>query len=98
MVQHHPQFLHAKDLTHFINDAAHKVGTPITHEADQGPKDQDVTLIQELGAGFSSLIGGYICQYVLGDVVLEHKDIGDFRWFVQLHSHLYAGNIYVQEV
>ena len=40
---------------------------------------------------------GHICQYVLHEVVLEHQDVGTFRWFVQLHGHLYAGKIYVQD-
>ena len=30
---------HAEGLTHFINDAAHKVGTPIAQEPGWGPKD-----------------------------------------------------------
>ena len=60
VVRHGPQFLHAKDLAHFINNTAHKVSTPVTQEADRGSKDQDVTLIQELGDSFGCLIGGHI--------------------------------------
>ena len=41
---------------------------------------------------------GHLHQYMLRKVVLEHQDVGNFRWFVQLHGHLYAGKIYVQEV
>ena len=29
------------------------------------------------------------------EVVLEHQDVGDFRQFVQLHGHHYAGKIYM---
>ena len=57
VVWHGLQFLHAKEHTHFINDAAHKVSTPITQEPGWGPKDQDVTLIQKLGNHFSCLTG-----------------------------------------
>ena len=92
------QFLHAEDLAHFINDTAHLVSTTITQEPGQGPEDQDVTLIQELGNCLICLIRGHIHQYVLCEVVLEHQDVGNSRQFVQLHGCLYAGNIYVQEV
>ena len=47
MVQCHPQFLHAEEHTHFVNDAAHEVSTPISQESGQYPKDWDVNLIQE---------------------------------------------------
>ena len=33
------------ECTHFIDDVAHKVSTPITQEPSWGPEDQDVTLI-----------------------------------------------------
>ena len=92
------QFLHAEEHTHFVNDAAHKVSTPITLKPGQGPKDQDVTQIQELGNCFSCLIGGHIHHNVLHEMVLEHWDVGDSRQLVQLHGHLYAGEIYMQEV
>ena len=59
---HGLQFLHDKEHTQFINDAAHKVSTPIAHELGQGPEDQNVTLKQELGDCFSCLIGGHICH------------------------------------
>ena len=44
----------------------------------------------------AGLILGHICQYMLCEVVQVHQDIGNFRQFVQLHGHLYAGKIYVQ--
>ena len=91
VVWHVPQFLHAKEYTHFVNDAAHKVSTPITKEPDWGPKDWDVTLIQELGDCFSY----HICHNVLHEMVLEHQDVGNSRQLVKLHGHLYAGKIYV---
>ena len=93
-----PQFLHAEECTHFVNDAAYEVSTPIAQEPGWGPEDQDVTLIWELGDGFSCLIRGHIHHNVLCEVVLEHQDVGNSRWFIQLHGHLYAGKIYVQEV
>ena len=74
-----PQFLHAKDLAYFADAAAHKVSTSVIQESDWGPKDPDVTLIQELGNSFGCLIGGHICQYMLYEVVLEHQDVSDFR-------------------
>ena len=80
VVRHGPQFLHAKDLAHFVDDSAHKVSTPVTQEPGWGPKDQDLTLKQKLGDGFGCLIRGHICQYILCEVVLEHQDISDFRW------------------
>ena len=43
------------------------------------PKIETITLIQELGNGFGSLIRGHICQYMLCEVVLEHQDISNFR-------------------
>ena len=98
VVQHVLLFLHAKEHTQFVNDAAHKVSTPITQEPGQGPKDQDVTLIQEFGDCFSHLIGGHICHNVLHGVILENQDAGDSRRLIELHGHLYAGKIYVQEV
>ena len=49
MVRHGSQLLHAEEFTHLINDAAHEACILITQEPGQGPKDQDVTLIQELG-------------------------------------------------
>ena len=82
MVRHRPQFLHAKDLAHFVDYTAHTVSTPVTQEPVMGSKDRDVTLIQELGDGFGSLIRGHTCQYMLWEVVLEHQDISDFRSLV----------------
>ena len=98
VVRHGPQFLHAEELEHFVDDTAHKVSTSVSREPGWGPKDQDVTLIQELGDGFGCLIGGHICQYMFCEVVLEDLDISNLRWFVQLQGHLYAGKIYMQEV
>ena len=98
MVRHGPQFPHTEEVTHLVNDAAHKVNTPITQEPGQGPRDQDVTLIQELGDCFSCLNGGQICHYVLHEMVLEHQDIGNFRWSIQLHGFLSASQVYMQEV
>ena len=98
MVWHGPQFLHTKECTHFISDAADKVSTASAQEHGQGPEDQDVTLIQELGDCFNCLIGGHICHKVLHEMVLEHQDIGNSRQLVQLHCHPYAGKIYMEEV
>ena len=98
MVQLCLQFLHAKEHTHFVNDAAHEVSTPIAQEPGQGTKDKDVTLTQELGDCFSHLIRGHICHNVLHEMVLEHWDVGISKWLVQLHGHLYAGEMYMQEV
>ena len=52
VVRHGPLFLHAEDLAQFVDDAPHKVSTSIIQESGQGPKEQDVTLIQELVDGF----------------------------------------------
>ena len=98
LVQCGLQFLHTEECTHFINDAAHKVSNPIAQEPGQGPKDQDVTLIEELSNCFSCLIGGHICHNMLCEMVLQHQDIGNARQLVQLHGCLYAGKIYVKEV
>ena len=98
MVRHVLQFLHAKEVTHLINDAAHKISTPITQEPGWGSEDGDVTLIQVLGDCFSCLIGGHICHNMLCEMVLEHQDIGDFRQSIQLQGHLYASKVYMQEV
>ena len=88
-----------EELTHLVNDAAHKVSTPIDSGAWPGtPKIEDVTLIHELGDCFSCLIGGHICHYVLYEMVLEHQDIGDLRWSVQLQACLYTSKVYMQEV
>ena len=95
VVWHGLQFLHAEEHTHFVNDAAHKVSAPITQEPGWGSKYWDVTLMQELGNCFSCLIGGQIHHNVLCEVVLEHQDVGNSRWLVQLHGHLYTGKIYV---
>ena len=75
MVRHGLQLIHTEEFTHLINDAAHEVCTLIIQEPGWGPKDQDVTLIQELGNCFSCLIGGHIHHYVLCEMVLEHQDI-----------------------
>ena len=89
------QLLHTEECTHIVNDTAHKVSTLIAQEPGQGPEDQNVTLMQELGNHFSSLIGGHVHHYMLHEVVLEHQDIGNSRQLVKLHGHLYAGKIYV---
>ena len=57
VVQHGPQFPHAEKHTHFINDAAHKVSTPISQEPGWGPEDWDVTLIQKLGDHLAVWLG-----------------------------------------
>ena len=69
-----PRILHILSMTLLI-----KLAPPVTQESGWGPKDQDVTLIQELGDVFGFLIGGHICKYMLHEVVLEHQDISDFR-------------------
>ena len=97
VVRHGLQFLHAQEVTHLINAAAHKVSTQITQEPGQGPKDQDVMLIQELGNCFSCLIRGHICHNMFHEMVLEHQDVGSFRQSIQLHSCLYASQAYMQE-
>ena len=43
--------------------------------------------------GFCSLVGGYICQHMLCEVVLEYQGISDSRWLVWLQSGLYAGEV-----
>ena len=58
VVKHDWQFIHAEDLAHFVNNTTDKVSTNVTQEPGWGSKDQDVTLIQVLGNGFGSLIGG----------------------------------------
>ena len=73
---------------HFINDAANDISTPIPQEPGWCPKDQDVTLIQELGDCFSCLIGGHICHNMLHEMVLEHQDVGNLRQSVQLQGCL----------
>ena len=57
LVWHSLQFLHVEECTQFINNAAHKVSTPVAQEPGQGTEEWDVTLIQELGSCFSCLIG-----------------------------------------
>ena len=79
VVGHGLQLLHAKNPAHFVDYSADEVSTSVTQEPGRGSKDQDVTLIQELGNGFGCLIRGHICQYILHEVVLEHQDISDFR-------------------
>ena len=39
VVRHGSQLLHAKEVTHLINDAAQEVCTQIAQEPGQGPKD-----------------------------------------------------------
>ena len=73
------QLLHTEDRAHFVDYTAHEVSTSATQEPGQGSKDQDVTLMQELGDGFGFLIGGHKHQYMLHEVVLEHQDISNFR-------------------
>ena len=31
-------------------------------------------------------------------MVLEHQDIAQLRWSIQLQGHLYASKVYMQEV
>ena len=92
------QFLHAKEFTHLVNDAAHEVCTPITQEPGQVPKDQDVTLLQELGNCRCCLMGSHICHNMLHEMVLEHQDICDLRQSIQLQGCLYSSKAYMQEV
>ena len=89
---------YAEEVTHLINDAAHKVCTLIIQEPGQGPEDWDVSLIQELGDCFSCLTGGHIYLYVLCEMVLEHQDINNFRQSIQLHGHLYASKVCMHEL
>ena len=85
------QLLHTEEFTHLINNAAYEVVyTLIAQEPGWGPKVWDVTLIQELGDCFSSLIGGHICHYMFHEMVLEHQDICDLGQSIQLQGHLYA--------
>ena len=49
----------------------------MTQEPGWGPKDQDVTPIQELGNSFRCLIGAHICHNMLHEMVMENQDIGD---------------------
>ena len=79
VVGHGLQLLHAKDLAHFVNYAIHEVSTSVTQEPSQGSKDGDVTLVQKFIDSFWSLVGGYICQYMLHEVVLEYQDISNSR-------------------
>ena len=64
VVGHGLQLLHIKDLAHFIDYTAHEVSTSVAQGPGWGSKDWNVTLIQVLGNGFGSLIGGHICQYM----------------------------------
>ena len=57
----------------------HEVSTSVTQEPGWGSKDGDVTLVETFSDGFCSLVGGYICQYVLCEVVLEYQDISESR-------------------
>ena len=57
VVRHGLQLLHTKEFTHLISNAAHEVSTPITQAFGWGPKDSDVTLIQEPGECLSCLMG-----------------------------------------
>ena len=98
VVWYGPQFLHIEEHTYFVNDAAHEVSTPIAQEPGWGSKDWDVTLIQELGGCFSCLIGDHLHHNMLHEMVLEHQYVGNSRQLVQLHGHLYGGEIYVQGV
>ena len=98
VVRHGLQLLHAEEFTHLINDAAHEVCTLIAQEPGQGPKDWDVTLIQELGNCLSGLVRGHICHYMFHEMVLEHQDICNLRQSIQLQGCLYASKVYMQEV
>ena len=42
--------------------------------------------------------GGYKCQYIFSGMVLENQDIGNLRWFVQLHCGLYTWKVNMEEV
>ena len=90
VIRHGSQLPHTKEFTHLINNAAHKVHTSIAQEPGWGPRDQDVTLIQELGDCLSGLVGGHICHYMFCEMVLEHQDISDLRQSIQLQGCLYA--------
>ena len=57
VVRHGSQFPHAEDVTHLINDAAHKFSTPITQEPGWGPKDWDVTLYRNLATVLAVWLG-----------------------------------------
>ena len=98
VVWHGPRFLHTKEPTHPINDAAHKYSTPVAQEPGWGSKGWDVDLIQELGDCFRCLVWGHIHHNMLCEMVLKHQDVGDLRQPIQLQGHLYASNIYMQEV
>ena len=98
VIRHGLQLLHAEEFTHLISNAAYEIHTLIAQEPGQGLKDWDVTLIQEFGNCFSSLIGGHIQHYVCHEMVLEHRNICDLRWSIQLQGHLYASKVYMQEV
>ena len=98
VVRHSPQFPHAKEVTHLINDAAHKVHTLITQEPCRVPKDQDVTLIQELGDCFSSLIWGYIHLTCFVKWSWNTRTLMTSGSLFHLHGHLYASKVYMQKV
>ena len=99
VVRHGSQLLHAEEFTYLINDAAHKVCTPITQEPGWGTKDWDVTLIQSLGDCLSCLTQvSCVPLHVLCEMVLEQQHICDLRWSVQLLGHLYASKVCMQEV
>ena len=98
VVWHGLQLHHTEEFTHFVNDAACKVSTSIAQEPGWGPKDWDVTLIWEFSNCFSCLIGDHICHNMLHEMVLEHQDIGNLRWSIQLQGHFYASKTYMQEI
>ena len=79
VVGHGLQLLYAEDHVHLVDYTALEVSTSITQKPGQGSKDQNVTLVQVLGNCFGSLIWGYICQYMLCEVVFEHQDISNSR-------------------
>ena len=92
------QLLHAKEFAHLTNNAAHEVHTMMTYETGQSSNDLDVTLIQELGNGLCGLVRGHICHNVFCEMVLEHQDVHNLRWSIQLHGHLNTSIVHVQEI
>ena len=98
VVGHGLQSFYSKDLAHFLNHTTCEASTSIAQEPGQGPKDRDVTSVQKFSNVFCHLIGGYICQHVLHEMILEHKDIGKSRGLIWLQHGLNACEINMQEI
>ena len=98
VIGHGLQLLHTKEFAHLTNNVAHEVHTMITQEPGWSSKDQDVTLVQKLGNSLCSLIGGHVHHNMFCEMVLEHQDIHNLGWSIQLHGHLNASKVYVQEI